>query len=227
MAIDRDGWLEFYRIPGYEGMKLAHTMAPGTYYAPTDEEIRTWPGYRQPKDEDIAEANRLMDEVMGEGVRPTSKCIAVTTDQSDIDACLYIIDNLKKNLGMEIESDFMERAARDDIASSGNFDFTISSYVSATIGDPDDDLFNNYLLDLVSATSKNFMEARWAEQPEVMQEVAEMINAQSAELDPVKRKEMVAELDQKLMSEVSQYVVVGLEPYLPRLEDGTEGMEGV
>ena len=226
LAIDRDGWLEFYRIPGYEGMKLAHTMAPGTYYAPTDEEIRTWPGYRQPKDEDIAEANRLMDEVMGEGVRPTSKCIAVTTDQSDIDACLYIIDNLKKNLGMEIESDFMERAARDDIASSGNFDFTISSYVSATIGDPDDDLFNNYLLDLVSATSKNFMEARWAEQPEVMQEVADMINAQSAELDPVKRKEMVAELDQKLMSEVSQYVVVGWSLIFPGWRTELKGWRG-
>ena len=226
LAIDRDGWLEFYRIPGYEGMKLAHTMAPGTYYAPTDEEIRTWPGYRQPKDEDIAEANRLMDEVMGEGVRPTSKCIAVTTDQSDIDACLYIIDNLKKNLGMEIESDFMERAARDDIASSGNFDFTISSYVSATIGDPDDDLFNNYLLDLVSATSKNFMEARWAEQPEVMQEVADMINVQSAELDPVKRKEMVAELDQKLMSEVSQYVVVGWSLIFPGWRTELKGWRG-
>ena len=226
LAIDRDGWLEFYRIPGYEGMKLAHTMAPGTYYAPTDEEIRAWPGYRQPKDEDIAEANRLMDEVMGEGVRPTSKCIAVTTDQSDIDACLYIIDNLKKNLGMEIESDFMERAARDDIASSGNFDFTISSYVSATIGDPDDDLFNNYLLDLVSATSKNFMEARWAEQPEVMQEVADMINVQSAELDPVKRKEMVAELDQKLMSEVSQYVVVGWSLIFPGWRTELKGWRG-
>ena len=53
LALDRDQWLAFYRIPGYEGMKLAHTMAPGTFYAPTDEEIRTWPGYRQPKDEDI------------------------------------------------------------------------------------------------------------------------------------------------------------------------------
>ena len=67
LAIDRDGWLAFYRISGYEGMKLAHTMAPGTFYAPTDEEIRTWPGYRQPKDEDVAEANRLMDEVFGAG----------------------------------------------------------------------------------------------------------------------------------------------------------------
>jgi len=32
--------------------------------------IRTWPGYRQPKDEDIAEANRLMDEVFGQGNGP-------------------------------------------------------------------------------------------------------------------------------------------------------------
>ena len=56
LALDRDEWLAFYSIPGYEGMKLAHTMAPGTFYAPTEEEIRTWPGYRQPKDEDIAEA---------------------------------------------------------------------------------------------------------------------------------------------------------------------------
>ena len=30
LAIDRDGWLDFYRIAGFEGMKLAHTMAPGT-----------------------------------------------------------------------------------------------------------------------------------------------------------------------------------------------------
>ena len=226
LAIDRDGWLAFYRIPGYEGMKLAQTMAPGTYYAPTDEEIRTWPGYRQPKDEDIAEANRLMDEVMGAGNRPSAECMAVTTDQSDIDACLYLIDNLKKNLGMEIGSDFMEQAARDDIASTGNFDFTISSYVSATIGDPDDDLFNNYLLDLVAATSKNFMQARWDEQPEVMQEVADMINAQSAELDPVKRKEMVAELDQKLLSEVSQYVVVGWSLIFPGWRTELKGWKG-
>ena len=77
LALDRDQWLDFYRISGYEGMKLAHTMAPGTYYAPTDEEIRTWPGYRQPKDEDIAEANRLMDEVFGAGNRPSVECTAI------------------------------------------------------------------------------------------------------------------------------------------------------
>ena len=226
LALDRDGWLEFYRISGYEGMKLAHTMAPGTYYAPTDEEIRTWPGYRQPKDEDIAEANRLMDEVFGPGERPTAECMAVVTDQSDIDACLYVIDNLKKNLGMEISSDFMEGAARTDIMTTGNFDFTITSFVSSTIGDPDDDVYNNYIMDLVSVSAKKFMEARWAEQPEVMQEVEDMIRGQSAELDPVKRKELVEEMDLKILNDVSQYVVVGWSLIFPGWRVELKGWKG-
>ena len=226
LAIDRDGWLDFYRISGYEGMKLAHTMAPGTYYAPSDEEIRTWPGYRQPKDEDVAEANRLMDEVFGPGERPTAKCMAVTTDQSDIDACLYMIDTLKKNLGMTIESDFMESAARNDIQTSGNFDFTITSFVSSTIGDPDDDLYNNYIPSFIAASSKQFMNARWEEQPEVMAEVEAMIRGQSAELDPVKRKALVAELDQKLLNEVSQYVLVGWSLIFPGWRVELKGWKG-
>ena len=226
LALDRDGWLEFYRISGYEGMKLAHTMAPGTYYAPTDEEIRTWPGYRQPKDEDIAEANRLMDEAFGAGERPTAECMAVVTDQSDIDACLYVIDNLKKNLGMEISSDFMEGAARTDIMTTGNFDFTITSFVSSTIGDPDDDVYNNYIMDLVSVSAKKFMEARWAEQPEVMQEVEDMIRAQSAELDPVKRKALVEEMDLKMLNDVSQYVVVGWSLIFPGWRTELKGWKG-
>ena len=226
LAIDRDGWLAFYRISGYEGMKLAHTMAPGTYYAPSDEEIRTWPGYRQPKDEDIAEANRLMDEVFGPGERPSAKCMAVTTDQSDIDACLYMIDTLKKSLGMEISSDFMESAARTEIQTAGNFDFTITSFVSSTIGDPDDDLYNNYIPAFISSSSKQFMNARWEEQPEVMAEVQSMIEGQSAELDPVKRKALVADLDQKLLNDVSQYVLVGWSLIFPGWRVELKGWKG-
>ena len=226
LALDRDQWLDFYRISGYEGMKLAHTMAPGTYYAPTDEEIRTWPGYRQPKDEDIAEANRLMDEVFGAGNRPTAECTARIENQSDIDACLFVIDNLKKNLGMEIGSNFGETAAISPITESGNFDFYISSYTSTVIGDPDDDLYSNYVPDFVSVSSKNIVDARWAEQPEVMQEVADMIRAQSAELDPVKRKELVTELDLKILNEVSEYLLVGWSLIFPGWRVELKGWKG-
>ena len=64
------------------------------------EGIREWPGYRQPKDEDIAEANRLMDAVFGAGDRPTVQCMAVATDQSGIDTCLFVMDNLGMTLAM-------------------------------------------------------------------------------------------------------------------------------
>ena len=167
-----------------------------------------------------------MDEVFGAGERPTAECMAVTTDQSDIDACLYVIDSLKKNLGMEVSSDFMEGAARTDIMTTGNFDFTITSFVSSTIGDPDDDVYNNYILDLVSVSSKKFMEARWAEQPEVMQEVEDMIRAQSAELDPLKRKALVEEMDLKILNEVSQYVVVGWSLIFPGWRVELKGWKG-
>ena len=226
LAIDRDGWLDFYRIAGFEGMKLAHTMAPGTFYAPTDEEIRTWPGYRQPKDEDVAEANRLMDEVFGAGERPSAKCMGTVTNQSDIDACLFVIDSLKKNLGMEVGSDFGESAAQTPVVESGNFDMRISSYNSSTIGDPDDDLYNNYIRDFISASAKVYTDARWAEQPEVMAEVEAMIRGQSAELDPVKRKELVTELDQKILNDVSQYVVVGWSLIFPGWRVELKGWRG-
>ena len=226
LALNRDQWLDFYRIAGYEGMKLAHTMAPGTYYAPTDEEIRQWPGYRQPKDEDIAEANRLMDEVFGEGNRPEAACVAVVTDQADIDACEFVIDNLTKNLGMKMKSDFGERTKRDDLGTSGNFDFIISSYTSSVIGDPDDDLFANYIQEFASVTVITNLDARWKEQPEVMAEAERMIREQSVELDPVKRKEMVRELDLYLHNEVVQYPLVGWSLIFPGWRVELKGWKG-
>ena len=226
LAIDRDGWLDFYRIAGYEGMKLAHTMAPGTFYAPTEDEIRQWPGYRQPKDEDVAEANRLMDEVFGVGERPKAQCMATVTNQADIDACLFVIDNLGKNLNMEVDSQFGEQAALTPITDSGNFDFRISSYNSSTIGDPDDDLYANYVPEYISASSKNMMDARWAEQPEVMADVEAMIRGQSAELDPIKRKELVRELDLKILNDVSQFVVVGWSLIFPGWRVELKGWKG-
>ena len=226
LALDRDQWLDFYRIAGYEGMKLANSFAPGTYYAPTEEEIRTWPGYRQPKDEDVAEANRLMDEVFGPGERPSAQCMATVTNQSDIDACEFVIDTLKKNLNMTVSSDFGENAAQTPVVESGNFDMRISSYVQSTIGDPDDDLYTNYLIDFVSASAKTFLQARWDEQPEVMAEVERMIRAQSNVLDPVERKVLAREIDLKLLNDVSQYVVVGWSLIFPGWRAELKGWKG-
>ena len=227
LALNRDGWVEFYRIPQYEGGRLGHLMAPGTFYAPTDEELKTWPGYRQPKDEDIAEANRLMDEVFGAGNRPTGKCQANITNTGPVDACLYIMDNLKKSLGMEISSDFGEGAVLTARAQSGNFDFDSGSAVDTRTGDPDQTLFKNYVREFTSASYITSLNMRFEEQPEVMADVEAMVRAQARELDPLKRKDLIRQIDLKTLNEVNQYIVVGWPNDISRLEGGTEGVEGL
>ena len=94
------------------------------------------------------------------------------------------------------------------------------------IGDPDDDLFANYIREFASVTVITNLEARWSEQPEVMAEVEQMIRAQSEELDPVKRKEMVRELDLKLHHDVVQYPVVGWSLIFPGWRVELKGWKG-
>ena len=65
LAMDREEWAAFRRVTVgdlvIEGTKLAYLLTPGGYFSVPDEELRTWPGLRQPKDDDIAEAKRLLD----------------------------------------------------------------------------------------------------------------------------------------------------------------------
>ena len=60
----------------------------------------------------------------------------------------------------------------------------------------------------------------------MMQQVEDMIRGQSAELDPVKRKALVAELDQKILNEVSQYVLVGWSLIFPGWRVELKGWRG-
>ena len=74
LAIDRDQWLAFYRISGYEGDEAcAHNGAWHVLCADRRRDKDVALVLRQPKDEDVAEANRLMDEVFGAGNRPLSE----------------------------------------------------------------------------------------------------------------------------------------------------------
>ena len=226
LALDRDGWLEFYRIPQFEGGRLGHLMAPGTFYAPTDEELRTWPGYRQPKDEDIAEANRLMDEVFGAGNRPTSECQANIANTGPVDACEFLMDNLRKNLGMDIASDFREGAVLTALAQSGEYDFNSGSAVDTRTGDPDQTLFKNFVPEFTSVFYKAPLEMRFQEQPDVMGEVESLVRAQARELDPMKRKEMVRQIDLLTLDKVNQYVVVGWPMIFPGWRVELKGFKG-
>ncbi len=212
LALDREEWRAFRQVRVgdtiLEGTRMAYTVPPGTYFAASEEEIMSWPGWRQPKDEDFAMANQLLDEVFGAGERPAIECLAPSPQQSDIDACLFVMDQLKRNVDWEVTSDFLDTTAAYDKRDASNFTLTLGSgSVSTATGDPDDSYPGTFLREFVSVSygAKASLEAMWEAQPENMQMLEDMIRGQQRELDPVKRKELFRALEDFLRTEVHSY----------------------
>ena len=72
-------------------------MPPGSIWSLPDSELGEMPGWRRGdgKVADIAEANRLVDEVLGAGNRFSVECMAQSA-QMYIDGCLYFQDQMAK-----------------------------------------------------------------------------------------------------------------------------------
>ncbi len=234
LAMDREEWRAFRQVrvgdAVLEGTRMAYSVPPGTYFAPSEEELMSWPGWRQPKDEDFALANQLLDEVFGPGERPTMECLAPTPQQSDIDACLFVMDQLAKNVDWEVTSDFMDSSAAYEKRDNNNFTLTLGSgTVSTATGDPDDSYPNTFLKEFVSVSygAKASLEAMWEAQPENMQMLDDMIRGQSRELDPVKRRELFRTLEDFLRTEVHSYHdMLGWTNIFPSWRVEAKGIKG-
>jgi ABC-type transport system substrate-binding protein len=101
---DRQQWLALESTGDgrYASLTAGFFNALGQPYNPmgaTLEEILTWPGFRQPRDQDIAEANRLMDEVYGKGVRPGPLKCLTRADDTSTNNCLFTGEMMAKHLG--------------------------------------------------------------------------------------------------------------------------------
>ena len=234
LAVDREEWRAFRQVrvgdAVLEGTRMAYSVPPGTYFAPSEEELMSWPGWRQPKDEDFALANQLLDEVFGPGERPTMECLAPTPQQSDIDACLFVMDQLTKNVDWEVTSDFMDSSAAYEKRDNNNFTLTLGSgTMSTATGDPDDSYPNTFLKEFVSVSygAKASLEAMWEAQPENMQMLDDMIRGQSRELDPVKRRELFRTLEDFLRTEVHSYHdMLGWTNIFPSWRVEAKGIKG-
>ena len=234
LALDREEWTAFRQVrvgdSVLEGTRMAYSVPPGTYFAPTDDEIMSWPGWRQPKDEDFAMANQLLDELFGPGERPAIQCLAPTPQQSDIDACLFVMDQLTKNLDWETTSDFLDTTAAYDKRETNSFDLTLGSgTVSTVTGDPDDAYPRTFLQEFVSVSygAKASVEGLWDEQPENMQMLDDMIREQARELDPVKRRDLFRNLEDFLRTEVHSYhTMLGWTNIFPSWRSEVRGIKG-
>ena len=230
LALNREAWADFRRVRVgdivLEGTSTAFWMPPGTPWAISDEEFMSWPGYRQPKDEDIAEANRLLDEVFGAGNRPEINCMARAVNPSDTDGCLFVIDQLKKNLNWSVKADFVDSAVVTDRSNAGTFDIYCGSVVSTAIGDPDDYLPWNLVEELGYISTKNQIMGLKAELPEVMDWMETSVVEQSRELDPAKRQQMVWEIQRRAANEVVQITTLGWTNIFPSWTRDLKGFKG-
>ena len=202
LAIDRDEWADFNlagTLPGV--IQPQNWMPPGTIWALPAEELSALPGWRQGqgKIDDIAEANRLLDEAFGEGERFSFQCMAQSS-QIYIDGCLFLKDQLKKNVNVEVVMDVVESAVQTERYLAENYDTHYGSKVTTVVADADD----YYMLSLVPEFESAYYQATGAEiaQPAGLAAKLEaMVIAQSKELDTVKRQQMVWEIERILATE--------------------------
>jgi hypothetical protein len=108
LALDRKSWDEFMTAGAYKMSAYSYGLFPDSGWEVPLAEFMTFPGYRQDKkDEDIAEANRILDEAFGPGVRPRSDYYIIQL-LSRRESAIWGVDFFKKNLGWEFDVKFVE-----------------------------------------------------------------------------------------------------------------------
>jgi peptide/nickel transport system substrate-binding protein len=201
LAIDRDQWIDFTQAGTQVAAKRpTNWMPPGTIWALPDEEIMALPGWRRGdgKVEDIAEANRLLDEALGKDVRFSIACMAQAS-QIYIDGCLFFQDQMKKNVNVEVTSDFVESAVQGERGRAEQYDVHYGSKVTTNVGDPDDYYMLSAVPEFESWYYKNT--GAFNSSSAMATELEAMVRAQSSELDVAKRRDMVWEIERKLATE--------------------------
>ena len=204
LGIDREEWVAFNKIKDQTGViRPTNWMPPGSVWALPDNELSALPGFRiAEKAEDIAEANRLLDAAGLTGSpRFTAECLT-TTPQIFQDGCLWFKDQLKKNLDIELAVDVVEDAVQNDRANTlhgvaPDYDVHYGSKARTDVADPSD--FYNIFLVPDTESWYHRGTGRFQTDPERAQRLWDMSIAQAVELDPVKRREIVHEIEREVI----------------------------
>ena len=133
LVMDRQEWKEFQNIPGtdlYAGYVPAGFFnAEGRAFNPMGhsiEEILTWDGWRQPKDDDIALAQSIMDEIYGAGERPGPFQCLSRADDTSTNACIFMGGTIQEHLGLELSLDTYDPATLSSQLNACNHTFAVT-----------------------------------------------------------------------------------------------------
>ena len=166
-------------------------MLPDSWFGKTEKELEQLPGFRQPKDEDLAEAIRLMTEA---GYGPDNPVEHVLRFRN---VGLYprqapVIKSQLKKIGIELELEQMESAAGFRAWQVADADIAIQA---ASLGAIEADVVINtfYLPKGGGGGSRNYP----AYMPDPL--VVELANKQAKELDQTKRAEIIQQLEDHIL----------------------------
>ena len=204
LGIDREEWVEFNRIKEQTGViRPTNWMPPGTVWALPDDEMWAMPGYRiAEKAEDIAEANRLLDEAGFTGSPRFSAACMTANPQIFVDGCLWFKDQLKKHLDIELSVDVVEELVQAERANTlhgipPDYDMHYGSKARTDVADPSD--FYNIFLVPETESWYHRGTGRFQSDAERAQRLWDMSIAQAVELDPVRRRELVHEIEREVI----------------------------
>ncbi|MBI2910372.1 MAG: ABC transporter substrate-binding protein [Chloroflexi bacterium] len=166
-------------------------MPPGEWGLPEGELLKL-PGYRQPKDADIAEARRLMAEA---GYAQGMKVPALSRDVPQIQRAAVAAKEQLAQIGIELTITLRDIGSLFDLLYKRNFDIAFQG-ASAAFADPDQIFSGNF----ARGVPRNFGDF-------YDEKVTAWYEEQDRILDVAKRREVVLNM-QRRMHELSPYVVL-------------------
>lgn len=196
LVMDRQEWHQLQRIgdsddyAGYIGGFFNSQNTPYNAMGHSIEEMFEWPGFRQPKDDDITEANRLLDEVYGAGERPGPfKCLS-RADDTSTNACLYMGGTIQKHLGITMTLDLYDAATLSSQTKACKHTFAVT-VMPGWEGTPDPYLRYRS----VHSEKKGAKPCMEGIDPDLQAEVNTLIDRMQLELDFNKRAEISKEIE--------------------------------
>ncbi|MBI2907313.1 MAG: ABC transporter substrate-binding protein [Chloroflexi bacterium] len=189
LAIDREAVAKVVR----GGFNPAYSyVLPRTPWVLPDEEVKTMPAFRQPKDQDIAEAKRLLAET---GFPDGFKTTLMTASSVSVKESAEAVQNQLAKIGIGGTIQVIEASPHKERLFKGEFGAAVHSDSSAH-PDPDVVLGAPY----VTGSSQNY--GGWSNK-----KFDELYDVQSSTLDAAKRIETVREMQRVIHQEAPKVIL--------------------
>jgi peptide/nickel transport system substrate-binding protein len=173
----------------------------GSWYGSTTEDLLQRPGYRIPKDQDIEAAKALLKAA---GYNPPAKLGKRVLNTGTVsflpDAAQLWAAQMKRNLGLDIEIKIVDAPTAIKAHTTGDYDLGIWGY-AYNIDDPDD-----YVNAVYGPGARNY--TRW-KNPQFL----EMFDQQSRELDTAKRRQILRQMEEFLLTVEDPYIPINWKPW--------------